>query len=263
MIWIGGKVLLFIATLFGIGAILFCYMLFLAHHDHVRYQTIRDERLPAKFNGFKIFFISDIHRRSIRTTTLKTILGQIDIIVIGGDLTEKGVPLDRIRNNIKKLKNMHAPIYFIWGNNDYEASPEKIKRMLEQEDVNILLNASKDLKRGDHIISLVGLDCYRYGNVNLEAAMNESKGRYKLLITHDPSTYMELNNNEKDMFHIVLAGHTHGGQIRIFGKGLYERGKFRKIRDTNVLISEGYGYTTLPLRLGTNAECHILQLKRN
>ncbi|WP_040955459.1 metallophosphoesterase [Virgibacillus sp. SK37] len=255
--------MIYIATLFALGAILICYMLFLAHHDHVRYQTIKDERLPANFNGFKIFFISDIHRRSIRTTTLQTISSQINIIVIGGDLTEKGVPLNRVRNNIRKLKNMHAPIYFIWGNNDYEASPEKIKRILEQEDVHILLNTNKDLRRGDQIISLLGIDCCKYGNVNVELPMNESKGVYKLLITHDPSTYMGLDNKEKDMIHIVLAGHTHGGQIRIFGKGPYERGKLSKIRDTNVLISEGYGYTTLPFRLGTNAECHIIQLERN
>ncbi|WP_370314234.1 hypothetical protein [Guptibacillus hwajinpoensis] len=61
---------------------------------------------------------------------------------------------------------------------------------------------------------------------------------------------------------MILSGHTHGGQIRLFGWGIREKGGIKNINGTTVVISNGYGTTTLPLRLMAPAESHIFILKR-
>ena len=60
---------------------------------------------------------------------------------------------------------------------------------------------------------------------------------------------------------LVLSGHTHGGQIHILGYSPYEKGKIKKLENTTLLISNGYGTTSLPLRLGAPAECHLITIK--
>ena len=58
----------------------------------------------------------------------------------------------------------------------------------------------------------------------------------------------------------MLAGHTHGGQIRIGKYGLQEKGSFRMKQGRAKLISNGYGTSTLPLRLGAAPECHVIEI---
>ena len=58
----------------------------------------------------------------------------------------------------------------------------------------------------------------------------------------------------------MLAGHTHGGQIRIGKLGLLEKGSFHTNSNQAKLISNGYGTSTVPLRLGAPAECHVITI---
>ncbi|RKQ37687.1 metallophosphoesterase [Oceanobacillus halophilus] len=243
--------------------ILFFYMIYKAHHDKIKHHTILDENIPSSFEGFRIFFISDIHRRRIKETTLRSITKDIDCVIIGGDLTEKNVPLKRIRSNLQELNKWNVPIYFVWGNNDYETNFEELYTLLDQENVIVLANSSKNIKRDDAVISFLGLDCSTYKEARLDLALRDAKGDYFILLTHMPSGYYDLEQKERDKLNVVLAGHTHGGQIRIVGFGPYERGTFKKVGKTSILISEGYGYTLLPFRLGTDAECHVISLSKD
>lgn len=236
-------------------------MVYQAHHDTIDYRTIYDKRLPVSFNDFCVFFISDIHRRNIKKYTLQSIKGEIDVIIIGGDITEKGVPLERTKRNIKKFKKWNLPIYFIWGNNDYEEHPKELFQLLVTEGVTVLANTNKNISVKGQVISLIGLDCCKYNEANLEVASESANGDYTILLTHDPSAFYELEDTEQQKVHTVLAGHTHGGQIRFFGLGFYQKGGLHMHHHTNVLVSEGYGYTTLPFRFGTKAECHVLIFK--
>lgn len=236
-------------------------MVFKAHHDTIDYQIIYDDRLPEEFDGFQIFFISDIHRRNIKKNTLHLIKDKIDIVVIGGDLTERGVPLERTKNNLRKIAKWKVPIYFVWGNNDYEAHPDKVYNLLAKENVRVLTNTNEDLTRNNAVLSLLGLDCCKYREARIDMARLHAKGDYHILLTHAPSAFYELEPEVQNQIHTVLAGHTHGGQIRFFGLGLYEKGGFNIDRNTNVLVSEGYGYTWLPFRFGTKSECHVVTFK--
>ncbi|MBP1949540.1 metallophosphoesterase [Virgibacillus litoralis] len=235
------------------------YMIYNAHHDTIDFRTIKVTDLSSEFN---LFFISDIHRRKVRTDTLRSIDEYIKLVVIGGDLTEKGVPISRTRENIHKLKEFGAPIYFVWGNNDYEALTSKVYELLISEGVIILTNNNDDILIGSQTISLMGLDCCQYSEARMDLAMINSTGFYNILLTHDPSAFYETEEEFQNKVDIVLAGHTHGGQIRIFGFGYFEKGGLTKLHNTKILVSEGYGYTRLPFRLGTKSECHVLTFKQ-
>lgn len=231
------------------------FMIFKAHHDTIDYHTVQDKKIQTEFN---VFFISDLHRRKLSHETLASIDKKIDIIIIGGDLTEKGVPLERTRANILKLKKWNVPIYFVWGNNDYEAVPERLYQLLLNENVIVLANSNTSITINEYIICLIGLDCYYYSEARMDLAMAGAIGNYTILLTHSPTAFYELDDKSLETIDIVLSGHTHGGQIRFLGLGLYDKGEFTSSRGTNILVSEGYGYTRLPFRLGTKSECHVL-----
>jgi|SRR5699024_6021532 len=238
------------------------YMVFKAHHDTIDYRTIYDHRLPIDFDNYKIFFITDIHRRTIHEKTLKQIKTQIDLVLIGGDLTEKGVPFPRTRCNLQKLQKLGAPIYFVWGNNDYEVSINMLKDILNDEDVTSLNDTHINIVRNGKVISLFGFDDDEDNDDRQQISWDNVKGDYFILLTHKPSSFYQLTTEKRKRFQTVFAGHTHGGQIRLFGLGFYEKGGLKTYQDTNIFISEGYGYTFLPFRLQTNAECHVITLKK-
>ena len=243
-----------------VGLCLLLYMYYIAHDDKITYEVISHKELPNSFHNFQIFFIADIHRREIKENTLNKINKKIDIVLLGGDLIEKGVPLSRLRKNIVKLKRWGAPIYFVWGNNDYETIPTKIIQLLHEESVTLLEDSIETIQKGNETIHLVGFDYYRDEaphNIDWEKVKN----KYTILLTHTPSSFYLLSEQEKSSFHVVLAGHTHGGQIRIFNLGFYTKGGIKKMDNTTVFVTEGYGYSFLPLRLQTSAECHCITLK--
>lgn len=232
-----------------------------AHRDFVRYQALPHHKLPAAFNGYTIFFIADLHRRNIRGDTLESINKQIDLVCIGGDILEKGVPLERVKHNIKKLQRWNVPIVFVYGNNDYETDIQQLENLFADLNVIVLEDDIMPISLRSEQIMLVG---FKYEQECSETKSDidwESLEDYMtILLTHKPSGYFKLNESVKEVIDTVLAGHTHGGQIRIFGMGPYERGSLKKMHNTTILQSEGYGCSLLPFRLGTQAECHVLTL---
>ncbi len=121
-------ILLLILCIITVSIVL--YMIWLAHHDTLTKETILSERLPRNFHDFTIFFIADIHRRKVNKQTIQRVQQTVDAVFIGGDLIERGVSFDKMINNIRTLKILQAPIYFVWGNNDYEKQHDLIFLML-------------------------------------------------------------------------------------------------------------------------------------
>ena len=79
-----------------------------------------------------------------------------------------------------------------------------------------------------------------------------------IFVSHQPKVLREIEHFFQP--NLMLAGHTHGGQIRIGKLGLLERGKFQTNSGRGKLISNGYGTSTIPLRLGAPPECHIITI---
>ncbi len=91
-----------------------------------------------------------------------------------------------------------------------------------------------------------------YGNRDMLPAMEAEEG-VKILMCHRPEDYAHrLRENDVDL---VLAGHAHGGQVRLFGRGLYAPGQglfpkyTRGVVDGRMVVSAGASNNVLIPRL--------------
>ncbi|UOQ93606.1 metallophosphoesterase [Halobacillus shinanisalinarum] len=204
---------------------------------------------------YTIFFISDIHNRLINQQILATINDDIDAVIIGGDLADRRVSLRKLSANIKLLQTWDAPIYFIPGNNDHEFKSKPILSYLKYEGVEVLSNQSVNLNGKG--LTLSGIDPY-FSEPTIPACIPENS--INILVVHEPSLLNEFSVDTYDPYDLILTGHTHGGQIRIFGQGPYSRGFWGKYHKAAFLNSEGYGTSLIPMRLGTTPEVHLIRL---
>ncbi|WP_456274202.1 metallophosphoesterase [Bacillus sp. AK031] len=250
-----------LGIIFVTGLFLLFFMLKSAFSNTVKYEQLSFEDFPESAKALEIFFISDIHRRTINDKVISEAAGKVDIVIIGGDLTEKGVSFERIRKNISKLKSL-GTVYFIWGNNDYEVDCDQFRKLLISEGTVLLENSSVLMDPDSpRPIALIGVEDLSLHRDDFDAAFAQvPENAFKILLAHNPAAIKKLGTDQK--VSLMLSGHTHGGQIRLFGFGLYQLGGTGIIKDTTVLVSNGYGTTALPLRLGAPSETHLITIKR-
>lgn len=243
-----------------ITLVLLLYMVKEAFANRVVYQVLDFPSFPKSFGKINLFFISDIHRRKISDKIIVPLQGQVDLVIIGGDLTESGVPFQRIKENILKLKKL-GPVFFVWGNNDHEVNEPQLDAMLLHLGVKVLVNSSVlfESEAGDRLF-LVGVDDLSTNRADLEQAMRDTDpNSFKILISHNPGFSRKIRPEHG--IDLVLSGHTHGGQIRLFGFGPYKKGTLNRENHRTTLISNGYGTTGVPLRLGAKSETHLLTIQ--
>jgi uncharacterized protein len=240
---------------------LLIYMIKEGFLNQVIQNEIRFPDFPDTFGDVTIFFISDIHRRKISRRLMTKINKKVDMVIIGGDLTEKGVPFNQVKNNIELLKEL-GPVYFVWGNNDYEVDYHELDAFLLSNGVKILDNtAVKFESSAGETLVLLGVDDLNEKRDRLDYALSDAgEEGFRILVSHDPRITSKITIEQN--IRLVLAGHTHGGQIRIFGYSPYEKGGIKKLPQTILLTSNGYGTTAIPMRLGARAETHLITLKR-
>ncbi|WLR53128.1 metallophosphoesterase [Bacillus tianshenii] len=243
-------------TLGSIGILL--YMIAEAKKWKLVETTFTYTDFPKNLREVRLFFISDLHKRTVSDKMIEMIQGKADIVLIGGDLVEKGVPFEQVRNNLRKLKQI-APVYFVWGNNDYEVDYHQLDALLLEEGVTILANTSVSFESetGDKF-NLLGVDSPTNKRDRLDLALKDSEEGFKVLLSHDPSI-MKVIEREHNI-RLTLAGHTHGGQIRFGRFGPYEKGGIKELEETTLLVSNGYGTTLLPFRFGAPAQVHLITI---
>lgn len=238
----------------GLAAMaLLLFMFRNAHTQHLKRQTVK-LKANKPFKPFEMLFISDIHRR---TLSEKLIDFEVDVIVIGGDLAERDVPLERIEHNLRVLRKS-APVYFVWGNNDREVGESQLRNILKRTDVTALENESVELF-GEEGLKLAAIDYFAYKTNAMENTFADVRADDTIIfVSHTPFVFKRVK--EEYPVDFMLAGHTHGGQIR-FGKfGIYEKGRFVDRDGVKELISNGFGTTKLPLRFGAEAEFHLFSI---
>jgi len=241
--------------LIALCIILLIYMYKEAHLNIVKKHKFSFSSTQLE-KPLRIFFISDIHRRSIHPSIIDEVFDQVDLVIIGGDLVEKGVQLQRVEQNIQKLRSL-GPTYFVWGNNDNEIDKNILMAIFQKWDVHILKNTSTIIKHCKKEWALIGVDDLNTGNVDIDYSLQGVKEiTFKILVSHNPKVMNVIPKEQK--VSLVLSGHTHGGQIRFLDYGPYEKGKTHIFNGMTQLISNGYGTTTLPLRLNAKPETHYI-----
>lgn len=242
------------------------------------YQII-SETLPNGFDGFKIVQISDYHNRGISKALIKKVSRiSPDIIVLTGDL------IDSRKRDIKEaldlLKGLSelAPCYFVCGNHEKRLSYYEWHTLLagmKHFGIRILDDEGIFLKRGEEQIFLVGLSDLGTWTSKNEAKRHTKKilenlipsSEYSLLLAHRPELFEVY---QASGINLALTGHAHGGQVRLFNRGLfaphqgffpkYTSGLYQK-EGLSMVVSRGLGRSLLPLRLNNPPELVEVTLK--
>ncbi|MEQ8223540.1 MAG: metallophosphoesterase [Candidatus Eremiobacterota bacterium] len=230
--------------------------------------------LPDGFNGLKIIHLSDLHvsKYGKREERIRHIIKEEkpDIIFITGDFVSNSWGITPC---LKTIDGIAAPlgVWAVWGNNDngLKAKVKRLKEGLDRAGIKILTNENILIKLKDSKIRLIGVDDPHRKKDNLKLAMEgTSEEEFKILLAHSPVIIREA----ADMgINIVLAGHTHGGQVRFPFLGAiynhtwdlfrYSAGMFR-VKSTIMYVSRGLGMSVIPIRFLCNAEFIIFTLKK-
>lgn len=186
----------------------------------------------------KIALIADFHlgpykgRRFVEKTVKKLNELDPDLILIAGDFVfVKDInAIPGIMEEFSPLKELSPPLgmYAVLGNHDHgETRPEiagvegknragLVIHGLEKTGVKVLVNESTVITQdGVPLFELGGLAEVWTGRADIKRTFGENPGGNSLprvLLAHNPDTVLMDNICDTDL---VLAGHTHGGQIRL------------------------------------------------
>lgn len=225
---------------------------------------IKNSKIPKSFRGFTIVHISDLHNRAFgkgQEALIKEIAEQRpQMIAITGDL------IDSRRTNLSKAMDLiHgaveiAPVYYVTGNHELrvEKAYGQLKGEMEEVGVRICDNRILTIRNEQQdVINLVGLHAACLKNDTLGELMTQvNHQNFTILLAHQPESIAHYSQYPVDL---VLAGHVHGGQIRLpFVGGLYapNQGIFPKYKEgvytmnqTQMVVSRGLGNSLFPFRV--------------
>ena len=233
-------------------------------------ETFYKYDVPAK-----ICLLADIHDQPFDEVSASLRRQKPDIIAIAGDIlrrvrrdtSEPVILQPQYSLDFVKACAACAPTFMSLGNHEL---------MLSQKDLEIIRDAGAVVLDNEFVMQgglcIGGLSSsghtaykqFRKGKAEVYPEWNyfnapqrsepetdwlgefEKQGGYKLLLCHHPEYYPKyLKGREIDL---VLSGHAHGGQIRLFGRGLFAPGqgafpKYTSGIHGSMIISRGLSNT--------------------
>lgn len=265
------KIIIILSIILGILGIIFYSRFIETSLFETKEYKISNVNLANDFSGLKIIHISDIHYGRITSTKMiKKIIKEVnlinpDIIVITGDLIDKDATLTEkdisfLKDSLAKLESKYGK-YAIYGNHDITYSREKIEEIYKYSNFKLLVN-DYDIIYGkrNEALFIGGLDSLLEGEQNIEKTMSYFNDHedilYKILLVHEPDSTDNILEKYPNT-NLILAGHSHNGQVRLpligaiytpsGSKKYYDN--YYKINETDLYISSGIGVSRINFRL--------------
>ena len=260
----------------------------------IKSYEIQSKKIPYLFNGYKIVQISDLHSKCFGKENEKLInkINNLkpDIIVITGDvMNNKKDDGHRFLELAEKLVTKYK-LFYIIGNHEQNAAlndpvflPEYIKK-IKDLGVKVLDNEKIELHKNTLSINLYGmwLDLQYYRNLtkkddrtivfkskNVEQSLGRcNRLKYNILLVHNPMYFKAYTEWGADL---VLAGHVHGGVVRLpFIGGVlspervffpkYSDGEYN-IGESSMIVNRGLGDSSVGIRVFNRPEISLIILR--
>ncbi len=275
------------AAALGLG-LPFLYSLLEPHRVLLRRYEVRLPHLPAAVDGLRIVQISDLHvsaltsprflRRVVQTCNNE----KPDLVALTGDFVSRrnsyshftfarmwAKPVMHYAEAMAaELKRLQAPdgVFGVPGNHDHSRGHfEAIEKLLHGAGVQTPVNQSTCV-RG--VLPVVGLDDLRAGRPRVRQAFAGIDAQSaQLVLSHNPRILPLLKGRNC----LVLAGHTHAGQVHLpltnfrrrprdmrggtYFQGWYQEGQAR------MYVNSGIGSVHFPMRFRCPPEIAVFTLR--
>jgi predicted MPP superfamily phosphohydrolase len=241
----------------------------------VRRTTLTLPGMPSGTQPVTIALLSDIHvaEPDMPPARLARIVAQVnalhpDVIVLAGDfVSAHGAFIHPypIATAIAPLAGLHAPlgVYAVDGNHDFWRGRRKVEAELARRGVTVLDNTARRVGP----LALGGLSNIIRNPRRLEATLAAMRavGGAPVMVSHSPDNFHWLPPNTG----LMLAGHTHCGQIRLFGWAPVTNSRFGqryacgivRERGDELIVTAGLGTSVVPFRLGAPPDLWLIEIR--
>jgi len=234
---------------------------------------------PAECDGLRVDVIADLHTGSphngvdkLDRLVQRLVESDSQAVLMAGDYVILSVflgtyiPADVIAERLRPL-TARKPVYAVLGNHDWWKDGARVRAAFESAGVTMLEDQATPARLAGCDLWVVGVgDLWEAPHDIGRAFSGVDDDRPALAITHNPNVFPQMPARAS----LVVAGHTHGGQIAfpgigapgLWGKadGRYPKGHF--VEDGRQLfVSPGIGTSILPIRFGVPPEISRLTLR--
>ena len=220
----------------------------------------------------RIAFASDFHagattdERVLEAACVAIAAENPDLLLLGGDfVTTRAGYIDQLAPLLAAIPARLGK-FGVLGNHDVRSNVGVLRKHLEGAGVRVLENEVITLSGAHSDVSVLGLTDPIWGQPEYR---DMPEGGVRIVLMHAPDG---LNTIADRHFDLALCGHTHGGQIafggirpylphgklsRKYASGLFRMGPGG---ERAMVVSNGVGCSTLPIRLGARAQVHIVTI---
>lgn len=271
-------VILVLFSGFGIYGVIEAYS-----YPAIERFEIKDKKLSGLEKPLSFIHVTDIHYGMFydkaELEKLVEAINRInaDAVFFTGDIYHSA--LTNVESSVevfRKLKPRKFGNLVVMGNHDFYTGEERSIRALEASGLTLLRDDWRTIRDGAGVVHVAGLDDpkknWLWGDkfpnfADLLGNAPEEKG-YRILLSHRPAILPLASGHD---FDLILAGHTHGGQVIVpginsgkgwslasfasyFTHGWYEHGRSR------MYLNRGAGLTFMPWRINCSPEIAVFTL---
>ena len=241
--------------------------------------TLRLPEWPAACADYRVAVVSDIHAGApyIGLEKIDRMVAMIqkqkpDLVLLPGDFVIQEVlggsfiAPEVLAQHLKPLL-LQSKVYAVLGNHDAWLDSKRVQAAFENAGIAVLEDRAIPITKKQCQFWLLGLSDYTEGKLEYYQAFSTVPADSPTLaFTHNPDIFPDLF---KARFSLLVAGHTHGGQVNLpfIGRAVVpskygERYAIGHIResDRHLFVSPGIGTSILPVRFGVPPEISYLRL---
>jgi predicted MPP superfamily phosphohydrolase len=236
-------------------------------------RSITLPKLSSRLTGLRIVQLTDIHVGNfMKQAKLEWYVRAVndlapDVVALTGDFIGSSPHfIPACAAALEKLDARHG-VFACLGNHDYWVGAERVTEALQAAGVQVLRNEARRLALKGAPLNIAGVDDPWRGKTDVDRALSMcDPAGPTVMLCHQPDLFPAVAQRGIDL---TLAGHYHGGQVKLhclgvtlspahlvsrFVEGLYLEGR------SQLYVSRGIGITGPPVRINARPEITLLHL---